>query len=138
MPEPNGTIVLVPRWDTYFRTINAHLYNVSTSTWVSNSHVILPIEPMPQVSRNETFNTGIWEAETTILQMNNNCVPMTLVQKTKFVANYTSTGNLRTCAQNATCSEQFKRLELRSIDGCLVQIHLQVESNPILKYGGIY
>jgi hypothetical protein len=138
MPEPNGTIALVPRWDTYFRTINAHLYNVSTSTWVSDSHVILPIAPMPQVSRNETFNTGIWEAETTILQMENDCVPMTLVQDTEFVANYTSTGNLSTCAQNATCSEQFKRLELRSIDGCTVQIQFQVESNPISKYGGIY
>jgi hypothetical protein len=138
MPEPNGTIALVPRWDTYFRTINAHLYNVSTSTWVSDSHVILPIAPMPQVSGNETFNTGIWEAETTILQMDNDCVPMTLVQKTEFVANYTSTGNLRTCAQNATCSEQFKSLELRSIDGCSVQIHSQVRSNSMVEYGGIY
>lgn len=147
IPGPNGTIALVPRRDTYFRTINSHLYNVSTSTWVSDSHVILPIVPMPQAPGTETLDTSIWEAETTILQMENECVPMDLVQKTGFMLNYTSTGNQRTCAQNNTCSERSIGLELRSSDGCSVQVHSQIDSNDItshgtsnamVKYGGIY
>jgi hypothetical protein len=139
MPEPDGTIALVPRWDTYFRTINAHLYNVSTSTWVSDSHVILPIAPMPQASGNETFNNGIWEAETTILQMDNDCVPMTLVQKTDFMTNYTFTSDQRTCAQNDTCPGQYTTgLELKSTDGCLIQLHSKIDSSPMVVYGGIY
>jgi hypothetical protein len=142
MPGPNGTITLVPRRETYFRTINAYLYNVSTSTWVSDSHIILPIVPIPQALGAQTLDTGIWEAETTILQMENECVPMDLVQQTESEINYTSTGDLRTCAQNATCSEHSKGLELRSSDGCSIQVHSQVESvfgsNPMVRYGGIY
>jgi hypothetical protein len=138
MPEPNGMIALVPRWDTYFRTINAHLYNVSTSTWVSDSHVILPVVPMPQDLGTGALNTGIWEAETTILQMENDCAPMSLVHKSDFIANYTITGNQRICAQNDTCSERSRGLQLRSTDGCLVEIHSQLYSNAIVAHGGIY
>jgi hypothetical protein len=138
IPEPNGTVALVPRRDTYFRTINAHLYNVSTSTWVSDSHVILPIIPMSQDLGTRALNTGIWEAETTILQMENYCLPMSLVRKYEFIANYTKTGNQRTCAQNNTCYGQSRGLELRSTDGCSVQIHSQLKHNAMVVEGGIY
>jgi hypothetical protein len=139
MPGLNGTIGLVPRWDTYFRTINAHLYNVSTSTWVSDSHVILPIVPMRKDLGTGALNTGTWKAETTILQMENDCVPMTLVQKTEFKTNYSFEGDQPTCVQNDTCPEQqYKGLELRSTDGCSVQIHSEIRSNAMATYGGIY
>jgi hypothetical protein len=127
IPSANGTISLAPRRDTYFQAISSYLYNASTSIWVSDSHVILPFAPVEKASGIATLHNGTWEAETTILQMENKCMPMSLTGKTVLNASYSFIGGRYVCAENDSCLGRSKGFELNSADGCSVQIH----SSPI-------
>lgn len=139
-PQQNGSIVLLPRRDTYTRAISGFLYNATTSLWVSDSHVVLPFTtpgtdpPM--------LEDGTWAAKSKVLKMESKCTPLTLVEKTDINITFTSTG---TSGCNGTCYKPSRGLRLRSEDGCEVQLqtpiaesieegNMSVMSDPIDGY----
>jgi hypothetical protein len=123
VPDRNGTIALSPKRDTYFHTISGFLYNASTSIWVSDSHVVLPFVPANSSTDNEPLRDGSWEAETTIMQLENSCVPMNMTDKTVIVVNYSSAGRW-SCGNN--CTVKSKGFKIRSADGCEVQMQTPI------------
>lgn len=139
-PQQNGSIVLLPKRDTYTRAISGFLYNSTTSLWVSDSRVALPFttpETNPPI-----LEEGTWQAKTKVLKLESSCISMTLVEKTDINITFTSTGTSR-C--NGTCSMPSRGLKLRSQDGCEIQLQTPIAvsieastgsviSNPIDGY----
>jgi hypothetical protein len=153
-PNPNGTIDLVPKRDTYFRTISGYLYNASTSIWVSDSHVVVPFTLEQGDTSNGSPHDGLWKAETTVMQLENSCVPMVMTEKTAINVTYSYAEN-GSCDNG--CSMKSKGFKLESAEGCSVQMQTAVVievslpgsitvsslpdgyiSHPLPKYGGIF
>lgn len=135
-PQQNGSIPLWPQRETYNRAISGFLYNISTSLWVTDSHVVLPFTT-PGTSPS-VLNEGTWRTKTKVLKLESSCVPMVLSQKTDINITFTSAG---TSGCNGTCSKQSRGLKFRSDDGCEVQLQTpilpsvnDVISNPIDGY----
>jgi len=116
IPARDGTIKLQPQRETYFQTISAYLYNASTSVWVDDTSVILPFGP-------ESPADGLWEADTMILRLENECIPMSMTEKVVLTANYSYAD---TALSNDTYSVRSKGFRLRSADGCEVQMQTPI------------
>jgi hypothetical protein len=123
IPERNGTIALQPQRNTYFHTISGYLYNTSTSIWVDDTHVVLPFGPIDQSTSSEPLRDGLWKADTTVLQLENECVPMSLTRKIVLKANYSYAD---TSLSDKTFSVMSKGFRLRSADGCEVQMQTPI------------
>lgn len=88
-PQQNGSIVLLPKHDTYTRAISGFLYNATTSLWESDSHVALPFttpDTNPPI-----LEEGTWQAKTRVLKLESSCMSMTLAEKTDINITFTST-----------------------------------------------
>ncbi|KAF2624592.1 hypothetical protein BU25DRAFT_493566 [Macroventuria anomochaeta] len=142
MPQQNGSIVLLPRRDTYTRTISGFLYNASTSLWVSDSHVVLPFTTPSTGTTPSVLQDGMWQAKTKVLRLESTCTSMTLTDKTDINITFSSAGST---GCNGTCSMQSRGLKLRSEDGCEIQLQTPIApsvensdgyviSNPIDGY----
>lgn len=116
IPAQDGTIKLEPQRETYFQTISAYLYNASTSIWVDDTSVILPFGP-------ESPPDGLWEADTMILRLENECIPMYMTEKVVLTANYSYAD---TALSNDIYSVKSKGFRLRSADGCEVQMQTPI------------
>ncbi|KAF1845015.1 uncharacterized protein K460DRAFT_405295 [Cucurbitaria berberidis CBS 394.84] len=79
---------LAPRRDTYLHTISGYLYNTSASEWVSDSHIVFPFMPPESMHSSTLPQQGVWTAETTIMQLESNCTPMSIAERTSFNASY--------------------------------------------------
>lgn len=88
-----GTIALQPRRATYSRTISGFLYYTSTSIWVSDSHVALPLAQSPFNGVIKSLPDGVWEAETRVIQMESVCVLAIMIGRTALEANYSYAGS---------------------------------------------
>ena len=116
---------LRPRRDTYFHTISGFLYNATTSMWVADAYVVLPFLPTDSATERASLENGIWEAETTVIQTESSCVPMTMMEKTNFSVSYNYAAGEQTCCQDG-CTQKTKGFKMRSDDGCEVQIQSPV------------
>ncbi|KAF2129747.1 hypothetical protein P153DRAFT_366257 [Dothidotthia symphoricarpi CBS 119687] len=146
----NGSINLVPRRETYFHTTSGYIYNVSTSMWVSDSHVIMPFGPENSVDHSDLLPDGLWVAETKIFQMESTCVPMVFAET--MIANHTLileadnqtfTYNSAIPADdknvgNMTLVQDWEGMVLRSEDGCEIQLYETLASHPIVDEGGLF
>ncbi|KAF3042745.1 hypothetical protein E8E12_009756 [Didymella heteroderae] len=129
-PQQNGSIVLLPKRDTYTRAISGFLYNATTSLWVSDSHVVLPFTTPGTIP--PVLEDGTWKAKTEVMKLESTCTSMKLIEKTDINITYTSTGN---SACNGTCSMPSRGLKLGSEDGCEVQLQTPIASS-IEESGG--
>ncbi|KAH4190089.1 hypothetical protein HBI95_221750 [Parastagonospora nodorum] len=123
IPAGDGTIKLQPQRETYFQTISAYLYNASTSIWVDDASVILPFGPTGPTISGESLPDGLWETDTMILRLENECIPMSITEKIILTANYSYAD---TALSNDTYSVKSKGFRLRSADGCEVQMQTPV------------
>jgi hypothetical protein len=149
----NGSLPLVPRRNTYFHAISGFLYNASTSIWATDSYAILPFQPANQDTKGLPLGDGLWEADTKVIQMESNCVSMTMTDKTAIRINYSSADFL-VC--DGSCSVGSKGFKLRSEDGCEIQIQSAIVNaghengfnillspdnyplEPLTQYGGVF
>ncbi len=115
-------IQLLPRRDTYFRTISGYLFNVSTSMWLSGSHFIVPFGASDGDLNSVSLENGMWQADTEVFHLDYNCTPMVLLEKTMLNITYRYTDILNTECKNDTCTVQSKGFKVRSQDGCEVQV----------------
>lgn len=116
-PESNGTIPLEPHRDMYFHTISGFLYNASSSIWVSDSYVILPIRTH---TGGQVLHNGLWQAETKILQLESTCVLMNITEKV--VRNISYSYDTHDICQDGPCIVKSKGFTIRSGDGCEIQM----------------
>jgi hypothetical protein len=121
--DATDSIQLVPRRETYFHTISGYLYNASTSIWVDDSHVVLPFMPISDTNDNEPLRDGRWQSVTTILQLENECAPMSITSKIDLNGTYTYTN---TTTSNHTWNVPSRGFRLRSADGCEVQMQTPI------------
>jgi hypothetical protein len=119
--QQDGLINLLPRPNTYFRTVSGFLHNTSTSLWVSDSYVVLPFALSNEGTNHQWLSDGVWEAVTKVMKLESVCVPMDLTLKTAF--KFADHDN---CTSNNTCTIS-RGFKLRSKDGCEIQIQ-----SPIL------
>jgi hypothetical protein len=115
-PQQNGSIVLLPKRDTYTRASSGFVYNATTSLWVSDSHVVLPFTTPG--TNPPILEEGTWAAKTKVLRMESMCTSLELVEKTDINIMFTSAGS-SLC--NGTCYKSSRGLKLRSEDSCEVQ-----------------
>jgi len=115
-------IQLAPRRDTYLRTISGYLFNVSTSIWSSDSHVIVPFGKSSGDKSRATLPNGIWQADTEVFHLNYSCTSMALIEKDIIDITYKYTDIPITSCPNDTCTVSSKGFKIRSEDGCEVQI----------------
>lgn len=132
--DQNGTLTLVPRRDTYFHTITGFSYNSSTSIWVTDSAVILPFLPATNDTRHQSLHDGLWEAETKVIQMESNCVPMIMTEKTAVTVSYSYAAEL---ALNKSCTTRSKGFKLRSKDGCEIQMQSPITCESVSHNNGV-
>jgi hypothetical protein len=143
----NGSLPLVPRRNTYFHAISGFLYNASTSIWATDSYAILPFQPANHDTKGLSLGDGLWEAATKVIQMESNCVSMTMTDKTAIRINYFSADSQ---------SVESKGFKLRSEDGCEIQIQSAIVNaghdngfmfsvssdnytlEPLTQYGGVF
>ncbi|KAH6629098.1 hypothetical protein C7974DRAFT_312103, partial [Boeremia exigua] len=121
----DGSIPLLPRRDTYTRTISGFLYNASTSLWISDSHVILPFLTPGQGTARQPPQDGTWEAETIVLKFGSTCTPMALAEKADLNITFVAEDDSST-GRNATFQKESRGLKLRSEDGCEVQLQTPI------------
>ncbi|CZR68661.1 uncharacterized protein PAC_18560 [Phialocephala subalpina] len=106
----NATLPISPDDETYFKTVSALVLNLSTSVWLTDNHTITPFwtstlseaplgATVPETPQN-------WTANTPVLQVQLDCMPMTL-------------NNL---AQTS--------FQLSSEDGCTVGVEVAVGAAP--------
>lgn len=80
-PKAGVQIPMIPTRETYYRTLNALLRNVSTSVWVADTSVSFPFWPTTESAQ---FGPKLmsslvsWHSETTTLVSNYTCQNMTL------------------------------------------------------------
>jgi hypothetical protein len=120
-------INLKPQCDTYFQTISVFLFNVSTFTWMSDSYVVVPFEPVTNDTGRHELHDDIWKAETEVFQLEARYLQMVMTENTlrNIIHNYADTEN--TECKNDTCVVKSKGFKLRSEDGCKVQIQSPVD-----------
>jgi hypothetical protein len=81
VPKANTQIPMIPSRDTYYRTMNAVMRNVTTSAWLNDTSLTFPFWP---TSESAQFGPKLsssyagWTAETTSLQSKHRCQDMTL------------------------------------------------------------
>jgi hypothetical protein len=131
--DQNGTLPLMPRRDTYLHTITGFSYNASTSIWVTDSVVILPFQPATNDTEHQSLRDGAWEAETKVIQMESNCVPMTMTEKTAVTVSYSYAAQL---AFNETCTKKSKGFKLQSKDGCEIQMQTTIACASVSHNNG--
>jgi hypothetical protein len=90
-PQQNGSIVLLPKRDTYTRASSGFVYNATTSLWVSDSHVVLPFTTPG--TNPPILEEGTWAAKTKVLRMESMCTSLELVEKTDINIMFTSAGS---------------------------------------------
>jgi len=81
VPKADTQISMVPTTDTYYRTLNGLLRNVSTSAWISNTSVVFPFWPSSEAAQfgpQLASSYGAWKFDTTILEPKLECHEMTL------------------------------------------------------------
>jgi hypothetical protein len=120
-------IELKPRRDTYFHTISGFLFNTSTSIWGSDSYVVVPFDQVVDGTGRRESRDGIWDAETEVFQLESDCMPMAMIEKTTLNVSYIYTDTNNTQCENDTCVVKSKGFKLRSQDGCEVQIQNRVD-----------
>jgi hypothetical protein len=133
--QQDGSIDLQPRRYTYSRTLSGFLYNTSTSPWVSDSYIVLPFALPAEDTNPKPLSDGVWKAETRVLKLESECMPMDLAEKTTLNIAYTSTepGN----CDDGVCIKKSKGFKLRSQDGCEIQIQSPIALTVENPTGGI-
>lgn len=117
-------IQLVPRRDTYSRTISGYLFNVSTSMWMFDSYLIVPFGASNSGIDRVSLENGIWQAETEVFHLDYHCTPMVLSDKSILDISYTAANVSQSndACPNDVCTVKSKGLQIRSQDGCEVRI----------------
>lgn len=146
----DGSFALVPRRETYFHTTSGYVYNVSSSMWVSDSHVVLPFRPDSSEMHSDFLPEGVWQAETKVFQMESSCVPMTFFNPINITFNYTYESDGKTFTYNSaildadmdfvneTAHDAYEGMFLRSEDGCEIEYYGNMEGYPIIDKGGLF
>jgi hypothetical protein len=133
----DGTIELEPRRDTYFHTTSGYVYNASTSMWVSDTHVVLPFNTPASEKSNGSLPNGLWEAETRVLQMESECVPLTLGRfQTMDIQYYHQTDNLTFTYMSTLYNKKYPFVSIlvnETIDG----FSLQAEDGCTINIGAL-
>jgi hypothetical protein len=81
IPKANTPLPMIPSRDTYYRTMNAVMRNVTTSAWVTDNSLTFPFWPTSELAQfgpNLASAYAGWSAETTSLQSKHQCQNMTL------------------------------------------------------------
>jgi hypothetical protein len=81
VPRFNTRIPMEPTRETYYRTINAVLRNVTTSAWLSDTSLAFPFWPASESAQSGPSlesSFGAWNAETTTLRSTYECQEMAL------------------------------------------------------------
>jgi hypothetical protein len=81
VPKANTQIPMIPSRDTYYRTMNAVMRNVTTSAWLNDTSLTFPFWPTSESAQfgpNLASSYAGWSAETTSLQYKHQCQDMTL------------------------------------------------------------
>jgi hypothetical protein len=127
-------IQLVPRRDTYSRTISGYLFNVSTSMWMFDSYLIVPFGASNSGIDRVSLENGIWQAETEVFHLDYHCTPMVLSDKSILDISYTAANVSQSndACPNDVCTVKSKGLQIRSQDGCEVRIQ-----GPIDVWDGV-
>jgi hypothetical protein len=81
VPKSNTQIPMTPTRETYYRTMNAVLRNVTTSAWLTDTSLAFPFWPASasaQFGPSLESSFGAWNAETTTLRSAYECQEMAL------------------------------------------------------------
>lgn len=105
-----------PMSTTYFRTVSNVLQNVSTSAWITNNHVVMPVWPEglggaplgPVLSS----SSATWRATTTVFNIELYCEPLTFQNYaysnfTDHIRNYTYDANSVTFSSPSGCTAEY-------------------------------
>jgi hypothetical protein len=133
-PNQDGSIHLLPRRETYLHATSNFLFNASTSMWILDSQVVLPFGPDDMKQYPDFLPDGEWRAESRAYQMESSCTTMTLeslrlINRT-YVFEWDGQTTLNSRAnsswitpRNYTVDDQLPSFNLRSDDGCRIQLH---------------
>ncbi|KAF2124604.1 hypothetical protein P153DRAFT_326988, partial [Dothidotthia symphoricarpi CBS 119687] len=104
--------------------------------WVSDSYMVVPFEPATDGANRQVLYDGIWRAETEVFQLEADCIPMVMTEKTTLNISYSYADTNNTECENDTCIVKSKGFKIRSEDGCEVQIQ-RFRDNVMMHSGGV-
>ncbi|KAH4125371.1 hypothetical protein HBH47_061270 [Parastagonospora nodorum] len=138
VPRANTQIPMIPTRETYYRSMNAVMRNVSTSAWLNDTSLAFPFWPSlerAQFGPTLVSSYSSWNTETTALQSRHQCQTMNLTSAEIAPKRYSGVYVMQGYGPlNGT--QPMATFILESNDGCKYELSIHPGAD-LAAYGGM-